>query len=128
MTNEQELRATMLQAILSQGIPLAQAITDAEAAVAYVMREKPSNERPARMKRGTARTNAMLDMWAEGYSDRQIADQFGITPGSASIAVQRARRAGDPRAVRRVALSDEELARRVAHGKALVQRRLGEAS
>lgn len=98
--SEQELRATMLQAILAQGIPLEQAIKDAEAAVAYVLRPR---ELPAAVP-VRERRDVMLDMWAQHYPASEIAAALGLKQVSVVAMVGMARRQGDPRAIRRKAL------------------------
>jgi hypothetical protein len=97
--NEQELRATMLQAILAQGIPAQQAITDAEAAVAYVLKGRPTQQAIPIIKK----RDAMLDMWAAHVPTREIAAALGLKRTSVVAMVAQARRSGDPRAVRRKA-------------------------
>jgi hypothetical protein len=93
-----ELRATMLQAILAQGIGLDQAIRDAEAAVAYVL-SGPKQEAPTSLpKRGPARTNMILDMWAAGSTAKQIGALLGTSQSAIYQILQRERKNGNQRA------------------------------
>lgn len=96
-----ELRAKMLAAVLAQGIPMDQAIRDAEAAVVYVTEGPPKEVPPALPKRGPSRTTMILDMWAAGATAKQIAERFGMTSGTIYNAVNSARQRGDARAVLR---------------------------
>lgn len=123
--NEQELRATMLQAILAQGIPVAQAMHDAEVAVRYVLGSHAPVEPAAPIKRGKNRTNAILDMWAEGDSVHVITKMAGIKACAVYGAVNRARKAGDPRAAKRAVISDAEIAARAERAKVMRTARLG---
>jgi hypothetical protein len=95
----QDLRATMLQAILAQGIPLAQAIFDAEAAVAYVLSgpAAPAAPEPPKKKR----KDAVLDLWADGRTATDIAGRLEMERMAVHKLIQRARNAGDPRAAMR---------------------------
>jgi hypothetical protein len=97
---EQELRATMLAAILAQGIPMTQAVHDAESAVAYVMHGPGTAAAPRQEPHGEKR-GRILDMWAAGASRARIVAEVGTTPASVQSTVIKARAKGDPRAVRR---------------------------
>jgi len=110
----QELRATMLQVILAQGIPLQQALQDAEAAVSYIVSGPPvpTGEVP---KRGRARTEAILDMWAEGLPAKLIASKLGMSTGAVIAVLSRARERGDPRAEPRRRYGEAERKRRREH-------------
>lgn len=103
---ERELKATMLAAILAQGVPTAQAIADAELAVRYVMGgAEPVAPRPdPKMRR-----DQVLDMWAEGLSTRLIASRVGLTRAGVCTIIHKARREGEPRAVRRQQLSPGQI-------------------
>lgn len=92
----QDLRATMLAAILAQGIPLEQAMQDAEAAVAYVI-QGPSKEAEPE----PSRRDRVLDMWAQGMVAGAIARAVGMKPMAVQQTVKRARKAGDLRAASR---------------------------
>ena len=100
-----ELRATMLQAILAQGVPLEQAMIDAEAAVSYVL-----SGAQAEPQRPVKRRDQVLDMWASGLAVWQIAADVGGTLPSVRQIIHRARVAGDPRALRRRRLTEEQIA------------------
>lgn len=89
----QDLRATMLAAILAQGIPLEQAMQDAEAAVAYVI-QGPSKEGEPE----PSRRDRVLDMWAQGVMTSAIGRSLGMKATAVSQVVLRARRDGDARA------------------------------
>ncbi len=107
MNDTEHLRATMLAAILANGIPLCQAIKDAEAAVAYVLGGAGDKE-PKQLTR-TERKNRILDMWADGDSTQQIADAVGVKRNSVLVVVTTARNSGDHRAMRRKHLSEAHL-------------------
>lgn len=90
-----ELRATMLQAILAQGIGLHQAIRDAEA---YVL-SGPAREEPTALpKRGAARTNMILDMWAAGSTAKQIGALLGTSQSAIYQILLRERKNGNQKA------------------------------
>ena len=111
----QELRVTMLQAILAQGIPPQQALQDAEAAVNYIVSGPPAPTGEVPTRRGRARTEALLDMWAQGLPAKLIASQLSVSKGAVVGAVHRARERGDPRAVMRQRYGEDERKRRRAH-------------
>ncbi len=102
--DEATLRATMLQAVLAQGIPMEQALRDADAAVAYVLRGKGTPAKSA----GTR--EQVLDAWASGERGPKIAQQLNIGLSYVSQIVSKARKNGDPRAVTRTRHSPEHLA------------------
>jgi hypothetical protein len=105
---EQEIRATMLAAILAQGIPLEQAMSEADVAVRYVLGKPVARPRKNR--------EAILDMWSEGLPGHKIAEKLGLTLGGVNSAVFKARMKGDPRANLKMNLTDEQ---RAARGKRL---------
>jgi hypothetical protein len=111
----QVLRVTMLQAVLAQGIPLNQAIQDAEAAVSYVVSGPPAPPAEVPTKRGRARTEAILDMWAEKLPAKLIASKLGVSKNAVVVAVYRARAKGDSRAAMRHRYSDDERKRLREH-------------
>lgn len=113
--NPQELRVTMLQAILAQGIPLNQAIQDAEAAVSYVVSGPPAPPAEVPTTRGRARTEAILDMWAEGLPAKLIASKLGMSTGAVIAATRRARAKGDSRAAMRRHYGEDDRKRRREH-------------
>lgn len=119
MMDTTELRATMLQAILAQGVGMDQAIRDAEAAVAYVLSGPAREEPTAFPKRGPARTNMILDMWAAGSSMRDIAERFGMARSGVNSAITKARCADDPRAVLRKSITEQDRAERAARMRAV---------
>lgn len=104
--DETTIRATMLQAVLANGIPMAQAIEDAEAAVRYVLGGAQAS-RPVGRR---ATTERVLDMWSSGKTNRAIAAELGVSVGAVAQRIKRARLAGDPRAALRNKVSDEGLA------------------
>ncbi len=111
----ENLRMTMLQSILAQGVPMHQAIHDAQAAVAYVLRglEAPALDEPA----PKTRRDNILDAWAAGETARSIASRLGLKRTTVAKVVCEARKTGEPRAVRRTAHSPEHLAFLAAHGR-----------
>jgi hypothetical protein len=111
----QVLRVTMLQAVLAQGIPLNQAIQDAEAAVSYVVSGPPAPPAEVPTTRGRARTEAILDMWAEGLPAKVIASKLGMSKNAVVAMIHRARAKGDPRAVMRRHYGEDERKRRREH-------------
>jgi hypothetical protein len=111
----QELRLTMLQAILAQGVPLNQALQDAEAAVSYVVSGPPAPPAEVPTTRGRARTEAVLDMWAEGAPAKLIASRSGMSKNAVFGVVNRARAKGDPRAAMRHHYDEDDRKRRREH-------------
>jgi hypothetical protein len=111
----QELRLSMLQTILAQGIPLDQALQDAEAAVSYVVSGPPAPPAEVPTTRGRARTEAILDMWAEKLPAKLIASKLGVSKNAVVGVVHRARAKGDPRAVMRHYYTEDDRKRRREH-------------
>lgn len=66
----------------------------------------------------------ILDRWAAGQPGKVIANALGITPSRVKKAVERARRAGDPRATRRRVLSGERVALLAARQAGVTQAEL----